>query len=110
MFLLAAAVTLIFCFILKAFRTANLAPSTVSITTSFLASYLTFRRSAWYAAAYAANDLVLILLWVLAAAEDMNYLPMVVCFGMFFVNDLYGFVNWSRMKKAQRANAEPGLA
>lgn len=110
MFLLAAAVTLIFCFILKAFRTANLALSTVSITTSFLASYLTFRRSAWYAAAYAANDLVLILLWVLAAAEDMNYLPMVVCFGMFFVNDLYGFVNWSRMKKAQRANAEPGQA
>ena len=110
MFLLAAGVTFMFYFILKAFHTANLGLSTLSVTTSFLASYLTFRRSAWYAAAYAANDLVLVLLWVLAAAEDRTYLPMVVCFSMFFVNDLYGFVNWSRMKKAQRANTEPGQA
>lgn len=66
MLLLTAAVTAIFYFILAAFHTANLIPSTVSVTTSFLAVYLTFRRSAFFAVAYAANDIVLIVLWILA--------------------------------------------
>jgi len=55
MILLTAVVTLIFYFILAAFHTANLIPSTISVTTSFLAVYLTFRRSAFYAIGYAAN-------------------------------------------------------
>ena len=94
-------VTAIFYFILKHFHTANLIVSTISITTSFLAAYLMFCRSCAYAIAYAANDVVLIVLWVMAAAESLSYLPMVICFVMFFCNDLYGFYNWSRMKKAQ---------
>ncbi len=100
---LAAVVTWVFYYILAYFETANLVPSTISVTTSFLASYLTFRRSAFYALAYAANDLVLIVLWVLATAEDIRYFAMVICFVMFFVNDMYGFINWSRMKKRQTA-------
>lgn len=40
-----AAVTFVFYFILKAFHTSNLAISTVSIATSFLASALTLMRS-----------------------------------------------------------------
>lgn len=40
-------ITCIFYLILSAFHTANLIPSTVSVTTSFLAVYLTFRRSAF---------------------------------------------------------------
>ena len=99
--ILTAAVTVLFYFILAFFNTANLLPSTVSVTTSFLASYLTFRRSPFYALAYAANDIVLIVLWVLASMEDPSYLPMILCFTMFFLNDTYGFVNWQRMQKRQ---------
>lgn len=95
-------VTVLFYFILNFFGTANLLPSTLSVTTSFLASYLTFRRSPFYALAYAANDLVLIVLWILAALEDPSYLPMILCFAMFFLNDTYGFVNWQRMQKRQK--------
>ena len=98
---LTAAVTVLFYFILAFFNTANLLPSTLSVTTSFLASYLTFRRSPFYALAYAANDIVLIVLWVLASMEDPSYLPMILCFTMFFLNDTYGFVNWQRMQKRQ---------
>ena len=83
-------------------ETANLLVSTVSILTSFLASYLMFCRSPAYALAYAANDLVLIVLWVLAAMDSLSYLPMVVCFAMFFCNDLYGFYNWRRMRSRQQ--------
>ena len=90
-----------FCFILDAFDTANLVPSTISVTTSFLAVYLTFRRSPLYALAYAANDVVLIVLWILATLEDFSYLSVVICFVMFLANDIYGFVNWTRMRRKQ---------
>ena len=101
MIALTAAVTLGFYFILSALGTANLLPSTVSVTTSFLAVYLTFRRSPYFALAYAANDLVLIILWAMASLEDKSYVSVLVCFIVFFVNDLYGFINWKRMEKNQ---------
>lgn len=101
MWLATAAVTLLFYFILAFFHTANLLPSTLSVTTSFLAVYLTWRRSPFFALAYAANDVVLILLWSLASATEPRYLSVVVCFIAFLVNDLYGFVSWRRMKARQ---------
>ena len=75
MWLLALVVTVLFYFILKALNTANLFFSTLSITTSFVASYLTFLRSPYYAIGYSANDVVLIILWILASVEDISYLP-----------------------------------
>lgn len=95
------AVTVAFYFILKAFNTANLVPSTVSVLTSYIAATLTAFRSPYYALGYAANDIVLIVLWVLATLTDLSYLPMVVCFMVFFVNDMYGFICWKRMEKRQ---------
>lgn len=94
-------VTVIFYFVLGFFGTAQLIVSTVSVTTSFFASYLTFRRSPYYALAYAANDVVLIVLWMISALRDPAYFSMVACFVMFLFNDLYGFFNWLRMEKRQ---------
>ena len=102
MLALSAIVTVAFYFILAAFETANLIPSTLSITTSFIAAYLTFRRSAYFALAYALNDVVLIVLWCLAAAVDSSYASVIVCFLVFLVNDLYGFISWRRMEKRQK--------
>lgn len=101
MLLLTAAVTFLFFFILAAFHTANLIPSTVSVATSFLAVYLTFKRSAFYAAAYAANDIVLIYLWLMAALSSSSYLSVAICFMVFLINDIYGFISWSKMQKRQ---------
>lgn len=106
MFVLTAVVTVVFYFILGFFNTANLIPSTISVTTSFLAVYLTFRRNQFYAIAYAANDIVLIVLWSLAALSDISYLSVVICFVIFFVNDIYGFVNWNAMRKRQAAEIQ----
>lgn len=103
--LLTAAVTAVFYFILKALGTTNLFFSTVSVTTSFIAVYLTFRRSALYAIGYAANDLVLIILWTMAATTNRSYVSVVVCFAVFFVSDLYGFISWQRMARAQVGHA-----
>lgn len=102
MWILATVVTVVFCFILAYFHTANIVPSTLSVTTSFVAVYLTFRRNPYFAVAYAANDVVLIVLWVLASMSDMRYISVVVCFVAFLVNDIYGFVNWRKMEQKQR--------
>lgn len=103
MWILAAAVTAVFYFILSAFNTANIIPSTISVTTSFAAVYLTFRRSPYYAVGYAANDVVLIILWSMMSAENSAYISVVVCFVVFLVNDIYGFISWHRMGKRQCA-------
>lgn len=104
MLLITAAVTAAFYFILSFFNTANIVPSTISVATSFLAVYLTYKRSEFYAVAYAANDIVLIILWSLAAMNDISYISVVVCFIIFFANDIYGFISWSKMKKRQNEN------
>ena len=101
--LLALVVTVVFYFILAHFNTANLLPSTFSVTTSFVAVCLTFRRSPYFALGYAVNDAVLILLWTLASVNDVSCLSMVVCFSAFLVNDLYGFFSWRKMECRQRA-------
>lgn len=101
MMVLTVIVTVVFYYILAAFHTVNLMLGTISVTTSFLAVYLTFRRSAVFALAYAANDLVLIVLWVLAALSNTSNLSVVICFIMFLLNDIYGFINWSNMQKRQ---------
>ncbi|MBD5130354.1 MAG: nicotinamide mononucleotide transporter [Ruminococcaceae bacterium] len=110
MFALSAVVTVGFYFILKAFGTANPIPSTLSVTTSFLAVYLTFRRCAFFALAYASNDLVLIVLWALAAMKNTSYISVTVCFIIFLVNDIYGFVNWSKIYKRQNERGQGNAA
>lgn len=101
MFVLSAVVTAVFYFILDALHTANMIPSTISVTTSFVAVYLTFRRSEYYALGYAANDIVLIVLWTMATIKDISYLSVLICFAVFLVNDIYGFINWRKMKNSQ---------
>ena len=101
MWIATIAVTFIFYFILEYFDTANIIPSTISVTTSFLAVYLTFRRSPYFALAYAANDVVLVILWILASVSDIRYISVVVCFVAFLFNDVYGFISWQKMKNRQ---------
>lgn len=95
MFIFAVIVTFIFYFILVAFNTANIVPSTISVTTSFLVVYLTFKRSPYYAMGYALNDVILIILWTMAAMEEIAYISVVVC----------GFINWHRMGQRQGSEA-----
>lgn len=104
MILLTVVVTISFYFILRALNTTNLIPSTVSVATSFLAVYLSARRSPYFAFAYGLNDVVLIVLWTLATISDITYISVVICFFIFLFNDGYTFVSWKRMKKMQELN------
>lgn len=94
-------VTGIFYVILATLNTPNIVFSTISIITSFLATSLTMLRSSYYALGYAANDVVLIVLWILASIENPAYVPVVVNFTIFFFNDMYGFFSWKRRELQQ---------
>lgn len=95
-----AIVTAFFYGVLRLLDTPNIVFSTISVATSFLAAALTMLRSSYYALGYAANDLVLIALWGLASLKDPLYIPVVVNFTIFFVNDLYGFLSWKKREQA----------
>lgn len=94
-------VTAAFCYILHVLDTPNIVFSTISVTTSFLAASLTMLRSSYYALGYAMNDIVLIVLWVLASLKNPAYIPVAVNFAIFFLNDLYGFVSWKKREAVQ---------
>jgi len=94
-------VTAVFYYILKSFNTPNIIFSTISIITSFIAASLTMLRSSYYAVWYAVNDVVLIILWVLASLKDPAYIPVVVNFSIFFMNDMYGFMSWKQRELEQ---------
>ncbi len=104
MLILTLVISIVFYFILRYFNTANLFFSTLSVTTSFIAVYLTFRRSAYFAIAYAANDIILIILWIMATVTDISYLSVIICFAVFLINDIYGFINWKRMSERQKSD------
>lgn len=95
------AVTAAFCYILHVLDTPNIVFGTISVTTSFLAASLTMLRSSYYALGYAMNDIVLIVLWVLASLKNPAYIPVAVNFAIFFLNDLYGFVSWKKREAVQ---------
>lgn len=103
MLMLTVCVSAAFYFILRALNTANLAPSTLSVATSFAAAYLTFRRNPWFSFVYALNDAVLIVLWTLASLENARYISVIVCFTVFLINDVYAFISWLKMERRQRA-------
>lgn len=98
---LSIVVTGAFYFILRWLETPNIVFSTLSVTTSFLAASLTMLRSSYYALGYAANDLVLIVLWGLVAAKDPVYIPVIINFMIFFMNDMYGFISWKKRERTQ---------
>lgn len=101
---LTVGVSVAFYFILSALGTASPVWSTVSVATSFLAAGLTVLRSPYFALGYVANDVILIILWVIATLRDPSCISMVVCFFAFLINDSYSFVCWYGRKTKQEEN------
>ena len=104
---IAAATTVAFYFVLKALNTNQLILSTFAFTTLAVATYLALRRSSFYAIFYMLNDVLLIVMWSITTAnEGIGFLPTTLCFGLFLVNDVYGFVRWRLDEKKQKLKQE----
>ena len=98
-------VTVVFFFVLRWLSTPSLWVSTISIATSFCASFMMLRRISYYALGFIANDIVLIVLWSISSVNDLSSLAMVACFSMFLFNDFYGFLRWKMREKEQLKNS-----
>lgn len=97
--IIAIAISTGFYFILKALDTTNLIVSTLSILTSCVAGYFQIKRTKYYALFYTFNDIILIILWTYATIENISYICVLSCFVCFLINDIYGFINWTRLEK-----------
>lgn len=102
LFIGALMATVAFYFILKALNTSELIISTISLITSVVASYLMLRRCSYYALGFVANDIVLIVLWSMVVVNSgIQFLPSVISFCIFLINDIYGFIHWKIEEKKQ---------
>lgn len=93
-----------FYFLLRELGTAQLIISTISLITSAVASYLMLRRSSNYAIGFILNDVILIVLWSMSVVTyGIGYLPSVISFCVFLMNDTYGFINWKIEERRQQS-------
>lgn len=93
-----------FFFLIRFLGTQNLVVSTISVVTSFAALFLMALRIPHYALVFILNDIVMIVLWSLALTRDLGYLPLVVCFCIFMLNDTYTFICWIRRAANDKRN------
>jgi nicotinamide mononucleotide transporter PnuC len=90
-------------FILKIFNTDLLIISSLSVVTSVLASYFEARRSELSLYCYIANDFIIITLWFIPIiGGNTGLIPVLVGPLLLLVNDIYGSINWNRMKRRQK--------
>ncbi len=84
----------IYYFLLKAFNTELLVISSISVVTSVLASYLEARRSELSLFCYVANDIVIIILWLIPILNgQIELISVLVGPILLLINDIYGSYN-----------------
>ena len=93
----------IYYFILKAFNTDILVISSISVVTSVLACYFEARRSELSLFCYIANDIVIIILWIIPViAGETALISVLVGPILLLINDIYGSYNWRKLKEVQK--------
>ncbi len=91
-----------FYFLLHALSTEQLIFSTLSLATSAVASYLMLRRNPYFSLVFLLDDIISITMWVIAVVQNgIGLLPTVICFLVFFINDIYGYVHWRKLERKQ---------
>jgi len=94
-------------FLLKAFDTANLLLSTISISTCSLAIYFNLRREKLTFLVFIINNIIVISMWASSAIRgDLTVLPVIVCSTTNLASNIYGFINWTKLYKNQNKKNE----
>ncbi|MBR5419476.1 nicotinamide mononucleotide transporter [Candidatus Saccharibacteria bacterium] len=89
-------------YLLKSFNTSNLIISTANVAIAFIASYLAARRSDYGFIAYIINDLMLVILWgTLLLGGNIGVITVLLCPVLLLITDIYGVINWQKIKKRQ---------
>ena len=89
-------------FLLRAFNTANLVASTISVVCGFFAVYFMIRRNIFNYVFYILSNIVCIWLWAKVVIDGgLDFLPTLVNYVILILLNLYGMVNWLRLQKTQ---------
>ncbi len=90
-------------FLLKAFNTASLVLSTISVVTCILETYYNLRREKLACVVAVINNLVVIFMWLNTAIQtgDLTVLPIMVCSFINSISNTYGFFVWKKLYKKQ---------
>ena len=79
--------------------------SAFSVTLSAMANYLAMRRSDFSLIAYCFDDIFIIVLWLIPVIKgEVVLLNVAVTMFAFLINDIYGVINWRKMKAKQDAD------
>ena len=70
--------------------------------TSVLASYFEARRSEFSLFCYIANDIVIIILWLIPIINGQTELISILVGPLLLINDIYGSFNWRKLKIQQK--------
>ena len=92
-------------FLLKAFNTANLVLSTFSVVFTMTAGYLLVRRCEYSFVFYMISNMICIGLWtsLIVSTGDMSLLPTALCYCIFLILNIFGIMNWAKLKKTQKS-------
>jgi len=89
-------------FLLDFFNTAFLIVSTISLASNLLGEYLVARRTQFGMSGFILSDIIGLILWALLLADGhMGAIPLIVAYCFLFVNDIYGTIEWQRLRKEQ---------
>jgi nicotinamide mononucleotide transporter PnuC len=89
-------------FLLRAFDTANLVVSTISVVCGFFAIYFMIRRSVVNYIFYLISNFVRIALWGYVVLQgDLSYLPTIITTIFYVGINIFGIINWLRLGKNQ---------
>lgn len=89
--------------LLKYLSTDNVVISTLSLTTSCFAGYLMFKRSRFFSAVFAADDIFLLLLWgIKIYMGEYQFIPTLINVVVLTINDTYSFWCWSKRYMKQK--------
>ena len=92
-----------FFFLLGVFDTAFLIVSTISITVTVMGEYFVARRSPIGMWGFFLADALTASLWImwLVIYGYTAAIPLIVTYSMLLINDVYGVVQWRKMRKMQ---------
>lgn len=94
-------------FLLRAFNTSHLIVSTIGVGTGICAGYLSIRRSEFSFLLFLVNNILCIILWLTVVVKgDLSYIPTVANYAIFMTMNIFGFVNWLKLKRQQKKDLE----
>ncbi len=90
---------------MKYFNTEFLVVSCISTGAGLFASYMQVRRSEFNFIFYTISNMISLVLWGCVFSKNAAYLPTIITYCIQILMNIFGYVNWIKLKKVQTDNS-----